>query len=68
MLWSFPIVLEIYNFGDRENQMPWQNNVLITNAAIPKMLEQLKIQFPDVTFIMSSRCNQDALGKFIYLQ
>ena len=39
--------------------MAWQKNALVTIAALPKMFEELK-------FILTSHCNQDALGKLIF--
>ena len=57
--------------GDRENLMDWQKNFLITCAALPKLFDQLKELYPDISCILTTGLLQDALenlfGRLRYL-
>ena len=57
--------------GDREDLMDWQKNFLITCEALPKLFEQLKELYPEISFILTTRLLQDALenlfGRLRYL-
>ena len=44
----------------KKSLMPWQHGILTTNNAIQELYEFLKTQF-GITYILTSRFNQDAL-------
>ena len=57
--------------GDREDLMDWQQNFLITCEALPKLFDQLKELYPEISCILTTRLLQDALenlfGRLRYL-
>lgn len=48
----------------RQSKTPFQDGILLSNAALKQLLEDLKDRFPSIYYIAGSRLNQDLVENF----